>query len=153
MKLIVYGGAAIEYYLSGSHSANDVDIKCSNLKRVTEVLCNAGFTRSGEVFWHTKLRAPIQLCDDDGERRTSISVKGYKVHIITVEQAILNYTHKFIENGDNLEPVFVADLIEKYKAELDFPGLLERASCFGNTHYHVLRAIIALKAERYFINP
>src|SRR5437660_12292516 len=77
VRLIVYGGAAIEYYLSGGHSANDVDIKCSNMKRVTEVLCNAGFTRSGEVFWHTNLRAPIQLCDDDGDRRTSISVKGY----------------------------------------------------------------------------
>jgi len=77
--LIVYGGTAIEYYLSGSHSANDIDVLCSNPDRVTEVLCSAGFRREGEVFWHTDL-LPIQLADEVIERldhrHTVISIKG-----------------------------------------------------------------------------
>ncbi len=153
---IGYGGMAIEYYLSGSHSSNDIDLWCSHPERLAEVLCAADFRRDSEFFRHTYLPVPIHLMDDLVElddRFTSVSVNGYNVYINTVEQSILEYTHKFIEGGDNLEPVFVADLIEQYKAKLDFPELLERASDYGKAHYHVLRAIIALKTGSYFTNP
>lgn len=153
--LMVYGGTAIEYYLSGSHSSSDIDLWCSHPERLADVLCTAGFIRASELFRHACLPVPIHLMDDVVElddRFTDVSVNGYTVHINTVEQSILEYTHKFIEGGDNLEPVFVADLIEKYQRDLDFPRLLERAETYGEAHYHALRALVAVKACMYFTN-
>jgi hypothetical protein len=78
-------------------------------------------------------------------------VDDYEVWIITVEPTILDYTHKFVEYGANLEPVFVADLLEDCQDELNLERILERAKAeFEKSHYHVLRALIAVKAGRCF---
>jgi predicted nucleotidyltransferase len=152
---VVYGGTAVEYYTSGSHESSDVDLLCTNPRRLKEVLLEIGFRQEVDFFYHDSSPVPIQLREDvDAEldhRNTVINVEGYEVRIITVEQTILDYTHKFVENGANLEPVFVADLIEDYQGELSFERLLERARAeFDEPHYHVLRALIAVKAQQYF---
>ena len=152
---IVYGGTAVEYYTSGSHDSSDVDLMCTNPRRLKEVLLEIGFRQEVDFFYHDSLPVPIQLCEDvEAEldhRNTVVNVEGFEVRIITVEQTILDYTHKFVENGANLEPVFVADLIEIYRNDLSFEHLLERARTeFDEPHYHVLRALIAVRAQCYF---
>lgn len=154
---IVYGGTAVEHYTSGSHESSDVDLLCTDPRRLKEVLLETGFRQEVDFFYHDCLSVPIQLREDvEAEldhRHTMIHVEGYEVWIISVEQTILDYTHKFVENGANLEPVFVADLLEDYQNELSFERLLERARTeFREPHYHVLRALIAVKAQRYFYN-
>ncbi|MBH0199619.1 MAG: hypothetical protein HP497_09405 [Nitrospira sp.] len=119
------------------------------------MLLETGFRQEVDFFHHDCIPVPIQLREDVeaelDDRHTMIKVEGFSVWIITVEQVILDYTHKFIENGANLEPVFVADLLEDYRGELNFERLLERARTeFEKSYYHVLRALIAVKADLYF---
>lgn len=150
---IVYGGLAVEYYMGGSHKASDIDLLCTHPKRLAKVLCDAGFKKEDfEFFSHPSIPVQIQLRQDergkpDG-RHKRIYVKGYPVFMITVEESILNYTHKFIENGEpDLEIVHVADMIERYCSEIDLGRLLESAKDrFGVAHYHVLRSVVALQA-------
>jgi hypothetical protein len=150
---IVYGGAAVEWYLEGSHDAGDIDLLCTNPERLKALLRDIGFhTAEGEFFTHPVLPVPIQLQADEDvvvdERHGKVLVDGYPVYMITVAQCVLDYLHKFIEGPTNLEPVFVADLLEQYKADLDVDELLERARDYGSSHLHALRAIVALRLHQ-----
>lgn len=90
------------------------------------------------------------MLDEEGtldERHTKVLVKGYPVYMITVSESIISYIHKFIETDDpNLEIVLAADMIEKYRSEINFSVLFEKAMEYGDKHYQVLRAIVALRA-------
>lgn len=148
----VYGGLAVEYHLSGSHDANDIDIFCTNPDRLADVLCQAGFKREYEFFSHPAVPVPIQVRMDEEadirENYVKIFVRGYPVWTLTVEETILNYVHKFVETDDpGLEVVFAADLIEEYSTKLDLAALLHAAkSKFDREHFQILRALIALRA-------
>lgn len=87
---VIYGGTAVEYYTSGSHESSDVDLLCTNPRRLKEVLSEIGFRQEVDFFYHDSLPVPIQLrMDVEAEldhRNTVINVEGYEVQIITVEQ-------------------------------------------------------------------
>lgn len=150
---IVYGGAAVEWYLSGSHEAGDMDILCTNPYLFKERLIEIGFTLDDfEHLSHPLVPLDIHLRLDEeaviDETTTLNTIGGYPVHMITVFQAILDYLHKFIEGPSNLEPVFVGDLLEKYSSEIDLDALLDRAGNYGKEHFHSLRTIIAFSLHK-----
>lgn len=145
---IIYGGAAVEWYLCGSHEASDIDLYCTRPDLFKERLIELGFvSESSEHFSHSLLPIDIHLILDEeaviDERHRVNMIGGYPVHMITVCEAVFSYLHKFIEGPTNLEPVFVADLLEKYSSDINLDELLERAKKIGEGHYHALRAIIA----------
>jgi hypothetical protein len=149
----IFGGAAVEWHLSGHHEASDIDLRCNYPLLLRDQLQEIGFElESFDHLSHPLLPLDIHLAIDEAsvadERTTVVDIAGYKVHIITVFQAILDYLHKFIEGPSNLEPVFVGDLLEKYSSTIDINLLLERAKDYGSEHFHALRAIIAYSLNR-----
>lgn len=154
---IVYGGAAVEWYLSGHHEASDIDLYCTRPDLFKERLIELGFvSESFEHFSHPLFPLDIHLILDEeeviDERHRINMIGGYPVHMISVSQTVLDYLHKFIEGPSNLEAVFVGDLLEKYSSEIDIEKLLEHARAYGKEHFHSLRVIIAFSL-REIVGP
>ncbi|RIV28106.1 UbiD family decarboxylase [Alicyclobacillaceae bacterium I2511] len=93
---IVVGGKAVEIYTTGSYTTMDVDLVVSGRHLVQEALSQLGFQQEPDRrhWYHSGLHLPIEIPDSilegSQQRVMDVDVDGYTLHVIGVEDLILD---------------------------------------------------------------
>lgn len=148
--IVLFGGTAVEYYTFGGYEGNDVDIFGTNEDIVLGVLKQLGF-EGGADHWETEhfpwtIHFPFTEEDIQWKSVSTLKIdENYKIHIIRLENAIVDQLWKIIEGDDsNLYYALARDMIEYHRANIDYGYLHELANGRGEKLGIILRTIEAL---------
>jgi hypothetical protein len=143
--IVLFGGTAVEYYLSGGYQGKDVDISGTN--EALGILKLLGFNRTTGDHWGIEgFPWTIHFSEEDiiGEDVNTLKInEKYQVHIIRVERAIFNELWKIVE-GDDCNSYYgrARDMIKCHQTNINWSYLHELAEEQSERQSEQLKAIL-----------
>ncbi len=127
------GGEAVEIYTAGQFSTGDIDVTTSNREATIKLLRSMGFTRTGMIWLKTDLGIAVQIVasyPSSIEKARTISIDGYKVSVVGVEDLIVDrlVAAKYWRSNPKLDVEQASVLLNEFKSGLDQEYLERRAS-------------------------
>ncbi|MEW6106683.1 MAG: UbiD family decarboxylase, partial [Bacillota bacterium] len=99
---ILVGGCAVEFYTLGSYATQDVDVVVSGRDEFDEVLRSLRFSKgTGQRHWYSEeldlaIEAPASVLAGSLERVVAVEVEGFTVHIIGLEDLLMDRLRAFV---------------------------------------------------------
>ena len=127
------GGEAVEIYTAGQFSTGDIDVTTSNREATIKLLRSMGFTRTGMIWLKTDLGIAVQIVasyPSSIEKARTISIDGYKVSVVGVEDLIVDrlVAAKYWRSNPKLDVEQATVLLNEFNSGLDQEYLERRAS-------------------------
>ena len=128
-KAVLVGGAAVELYTAGAYVTGDVDLVAER-EEVVSLLEGAGFQRMDRLFFREDLELAVDIVGSTlrpGVRITTLTVGGYEVQVVSVEDAIVDrlLAAKFWKSRTDWEQAGL--LWEAHGADVDLEELRTKA--------------------------
>lgn len=100
VRPIVVGGNAVEFYTLGGYASEDIDIICSDDKKLDEVLKSWEFQKKGRHWLNKKygllIESPSDTLAGSLEKISEVEIKGLRVYIIGIEDIIIDRLNAFV---------------------------------------------------------
>jgi hypothetical protein len=99
---VLVGGLAIDFYTYGGYGTVDIDLVAGNRETIQEVLAALGFERPyGDRNWYLRdegivLEVPDSVLAGSPERVLEVEVNGLPVHVIGLEDLILDRVEGYV---------------------------------------------------------
>lgn len=91
---VLVGGTAVEFYTAGGYATKDVDLALPTSSKVDAAFAELGFRREGRFWVRDDLdllfEAPAGNLAGEDAPRTEISIDGWRVVILGIEDLILD---------------------------------------------------------------
>ena len=126
------GGEAVEYLAAGQFSTGDIDITTSNRAATIKLLRSLGFTKTGMIWLNSDLKIAVQIVasyPSSVEKARTISIDGYKVSVVGVEDLIVDrlVAAKYWRSNPKLDLEQASALLNEFRSGLDREYLERRA--------------------------
>lgn len=147
-RAVLVGGGAVELYTAGAYVTGDVDL-IGDRDSLVPLLEAAGFHRIDRLFMREDLELAVDLVglsQRQGETNQELDVRGYKVLMVSVEDAIVDrlLAAEYWKSPTDWEQAVL--LYEAHKTTLDRRRLEDRAR--ANEVERTLRDMIARVSAR-----
>ncbi|MBI5416970.1 helix-turn-helix domain-containing protein [Candidatus Poribacteria bacterium] len=100
IRPIVVGGNAVEFYTLGGYASEDIDIICSDSKKLNEILKGWEFQKKGRHWFNKKygllIESPSGSLVGSLEKISEVEIRGLKVYIIGIEDIIIDRLNAFV---------------------------------------------------------
>ena len=129
---ILVGGGALEFYTAGGYATADMDLALPSAAEVEVAFAELGFEKEGRYWYQSELDllfeapAPADLPGENAPR-TEITVEGYRVVIIGVEDLCLDRLRAWVHWQSDEDARWAKRLAHLYADRLDWCYLRERA--------------------------
>jgi len=136
---ILVGGCAVEFYTLGSYATQDVDVVVSGRDEFDEVLRSLGFSKgAGQRHWYSEgldlaIEAPDSVLAGSLERVVAVEVEGFTVHIIGLEDLLMDRLRAFVHWRSAADGEWAARIIALHASGIDWPYLEDQAAREGLT--------------------
>lgn len=136
---ILVGGCAVEFYTLGSYATQDVDVVVSGRDEFDEVLRSLRFSKgTGQRHWYSEeldlaIEAPASVLAGSLERVVAVEVEGFTVHIIGLEDLLMDRLRAFVYWQSAADGEWAARIIALHASEIDWPYLEDQAAREGLT--------------------
>jgi hypothetical protein len=143
---VIIGGLALSYYSRETYFTADIDLACTDREHLDVVLRELGFARQGRYWIHGTLDIAVEasastLAGEEAPRETVELDGGLHCVVIGLEDLIvdrLNACKHWKSEGD-CEAAEL--LVVRYRDELDWDYLEQKAACPENDLLTELRAL------------
>jgi len=129
---ILVGGGAVEFYTGGGYATRDVDIALPGIPAFATIMSELGFSREGRHWFREDLslaiEAPAEELHGDLNRVTQVRVGEGLVHVIGVEDLIIDRLNAAVHWHSEEDRRWAIRLIAAYRDEMDLDYLETRAS-------------------------
>jgi len=126
---VLVGGGAVEIYTRSAYTTRDLDFVAAVTADVEKTMLHLGFEREGRHWVHTGLAIVVEFPGTAIEpaRQVSIDVDGLELHIIAVEDLIVDRLASWKQWGWDPDGAAAAILLASH-TDLDRRRLRKRAA-------------------------
>lgn len=128
LRPVVVGGAAVEFYTSGSYTTVDIDMVVDGIKEIDRVLSALGFRRlAGTSYVHPRLDIVIDLppapLAGDAQRVVEVAVEGYRAYVIGLEDVVADRLRAVVHWQDIASREWAAQMLAAQWESVDWAYL------------------------------
>ncbi len=134
---ILVGGCAVEFYTLGGYATQDIDVVVSGRDEFGSVLRSLGFSRgAGQRHWYSErldvaIEAPDSVLAGSRERVAVVEVDGYDVHVMGLEDIILDRLRAFAFWKSSADGEWAGRMIALHRSEIEWAYLKKQAELEG----------------------
>lgn len=134
---VLVGGCAVEFYTLGGYATQDIDVVVSGRDEFDEVVRDLGFCRGpGRRHWYSEeldvaIEAPDTVLAGSLERVAVVEVDGFDLHVIGLEDLILDRLRAFAHWKSSADEEWAGRLIALHESEIDWGYLKGQAQLEG----------------------
>lgn len=131
VRPILVGGHALEFYTLGDYTTGDIDMVCTDLAPVKQVLEEAGFQREGRHWYREDVDIAVEFPGStllgSWDRVEEVVIGDDIVYIIGKEDLLIDRLNACVHWRSEEDCRWARRLLLLYGAEMDWPYLRVRA--------------------------
>lgn len=129
---VLVGGMAVEMYSMGSYATFDADLLAPATRDVERVLVELGFERIGKTWKHRVLDLILEFVAGpfsvSWERVQPVEIGGHTIHVIGLEDIILDRVEAYVHWGDLSSREWAVNLMAAHYGDIDWTYCHHQAS-------------------------
>jgi hypothetical protein len=146
---VIIGGCALSYYSREVYFTSDIDLAYADREALNAALKSIGFEKKGRYWMHEGLKVVIEapasvLSGQDSPLEVVELGEGLQCSIIGIEDLVMDRLNAFKHRKSEIDREMVELLIRRYKNDLDWSYLEEKAMLPEND---TLSEILELKKK------
>jgi hypothetical protein len=146
---VIIGGCALSYYSREVYFTSDIDLAYADREALNAALKSIGFEKKGRYWMHEGLKVVIEapasvLPGQDSPLEVVELGEGLQCSIIGIEDLVMDRLNAFKHRKSEIDREMVELLIRRYKNDLDWSYLEEKAMLPEND---TLSEILELKKK------
>lgn len=135
VRPIIVGGTAVEFYTLGGYSTLDLDLVCSRVERLDELLGSLGFNRYGRHWYREDLDLAVEIpgsvFSGSEERLTKVEIEGLVAYMVGVEDIIADRLRAYVYWKSEDDGRWARRIALLHREKIDWAYLEERSKGDG----------------------
>ena len=131
IRPIVVGGHALEFYTLGDYTTGDIDMVCTNLEPIQEILEKAGFKREGRHWYREDVDLAVEFPSSSllgaWNRVEEVLLDNGTAYIIGKEDLLIDRLNACVHWHSEEDCRWAKRLLLLYGEEMDWEYLYTRA--------------------------